>query len=66
MNIGVKIKALRKGRDLTQEQLAAQLHVSPQAISKWENGIAMPDIMLLPVIASYFGVSTDYLLGMMG
>ncbi|MBE6640594.1 MAG: helix-turn-helix transcriptional regulator [Ruminococcaceae bacterium] len=61
MNIGNKIKELRKLRGITQEQLANSIGISFQAVSKWENGIALPDITLAPVLASYFGVSMDEL-----
>jgi len=61
MNIGNKIKELRKQRGITQEQLANSIGISFQAVSKWENGIALPDITLVPIIASYFGVSMDEL-----
>ena len=61
MNIGKKIKELRKQRGITQEQLAESIGVSFQAVSKWENNIALPDITLAPVLASYFGVSMDEL-----
>ncbi len=62
INIGNKIKVLRKKQGITQEQLAERIGVSFQAVSKWENSIAFPDITLVPVIAQYFGVSTDELL----
>lgn len=62
MNIGKKIKELRKQRGITQEQLAESIGVSFQAVSKWENNIALPDITLVPILASYFGVTTDELL----
>ena len=61
MNIGNKIRELRKQRGITQEQLAESIGISFQAISKWENNIAYPDITLAPVLASYFGVSMDEL-----
>ena len=61
MNIGNKIKELRKQRGITQEQLADSIGVSFQAVSKWENNIALPDIMLAPALASYFAVSMDVL-----
>lgn len=61
MNIGNKIKILRKQRGITQEQLADSIGVSFQAVSKWENNIALPDITLAPILASYFGVSMDEL-----
>ena len=61
MNIGYKIRELRKKRGITQERLANVIGVSFQAVSKWENGIALPDITLAPVLAKYFGVSMDEL-----
>lgn len=61
MNIGNKIKALRKARGITQEQLANAIGISFQAVSKWENNIALPDITLIPMLANYFGVSMDEL-----
>lgn len=57
-----RIAALRKGKGMTQEELAERLGVSPQAVSKWENGQSCPDISLLPKLASIFGVTTDLLL----
>ena len=56
------LQTLRKNRGVTQEQLATYLGVSPQAVSKWENG-SYPDGDLLPQIADYFEVSIDYLYG---
>lgn len=61
MNIGNKIKELRKSRGLTQEQLANAIGISFQAVSKWETNIAYPDITLAPVLANFFGVSMDEL-----
>ncbi len=61
MKIGNKIRELRKRRGITQEQLAEHIGVSFQAISKWENNIALPDITMAPVLATYFGVSMDVL-----
>lgn len=61
MNIGAKIRELRKKRDMTQERLAEYLNISPQAVSKWENGTALPDISLVPQLVSFFGVSADEL-----
>ena len=60
--IGRKISDLRKEKGLKQEELAECLGVSPQAVSKWENDISCPDIMLLPKIAQLFGVTIDSLL----
>ncbi len=64
LKIGEIIKDLRKKQDVTQEKLAAYLNISYQAVSKWENGTALPDITLIPGIANFFGVSADELLGM--
>ena len=63
VKIGENIKRLRKERDMTQEQLAAELEVSFQAVSRWELGTTYPDIELLPVIAWCFDVTVDELLG---
>ena len=62
LKIGKKIKELRRQQDITQEKLADYLNISYQAVSKWENGLALPDITLLPKLANFFGVSTDELL----
>ena len=48
---------------MTQEKLAEYLNISPQAVSRWENDAAMPDVSLLSVLANLFDVTTDYLLG---
>lgn len=62
MSFGAIIKKLRLEKSLTQEQLAEMLSISPQAISRWETNLALPDISMLPVLANYFDVTTDYLL----
>ena len=62
MNIGDKIKKLRQENNLTQEELAEQLGVSFQAVSRWENYITFPDITMLPRLANMFDVTVDYLL----
>lgn len=59
MELGNKIRQLRYKTSMTQEQLAERLGVSSQAVSKWENSAAMPDISLLPDIAEVFGVTID-------
>ena len=64
LNIGKKLRQLRRERDITQEELANHLGISFQAISKWERGDGYPDITMLPVLAGYFSVSVDSLLGM--
>lgn len=61
MTIGEKIKQLRKKNDVTQEKLADYLHISYQAVSKWENNTASPDISMIVPIANFFGVPIDIL-----
>jgi transcriptional regulator with XRE-family HTH domain len=63
MYIGENIKRLRKNKNITQEKLAEYLTISCQAVSKWERAESFPDITFIIPIASYFGVSTDELLG---
>ena len=63
MNLGTNISERRKALGMTQEELASNLGVSPQAVSKWENNLSCPDISLLPAIAKIFGTSVDDLLG---
>ncbi len=58
------LRLLRRKKGLTQKELAAFINVSFQTISKWENGVTTPDISYFPVLAKYFGVSTDILLGL--
>lgn len=60
--ISEKISEFRKARSLTQEQLGTKLGISSQAVSKWEKGESMPDIMLLPQLCEIFGVTADALL----
>lgn len=62
MTLGEKLQLLRRSRGLSQEQLAAELDVSRQAISKWECGDSTPDLDKLRAICTYFGVTTDYLI----
>ena len=59
--VGSNIKKLRISKGDTQEQLARELQISFQSVSKWENGAASPDIAFLPLIAEYFGVTIDEL-----
>ena len=63
MTIGTNIKRLRVNKGITQEQLGEALGVSGQAVSKWENESALPDILFLPKLAEYFGISIDELMG---
>ena len=64
MEMGKEIRRLRNERGLTQEALAADLHVTAQTISKWECGNSVPDVQMLPEIAVYFGVTIDQLFAM--
>ena len=63
IKINEQIAFLRKQKGLTQEELANALGVTNQAVSKWESAQCCPDIQLLPLIADYFGVSIDELMG---
>lgn len=63
MDIGHTILTLRKQHNITQEKLAAEMGVSIAAVSKWETGNSMPDIVMLCALADFFGVTTDELLG---
>ena len=63
LSIGANIKRKRLERELTQEEVATQIGVSFQTVSKWERGEGYPDIEMLPVLANYFSVSVDELLG---
>ncbi len=63
IKIGAIIKELRASRGITQDQLATFLGVTPQAISRWESQNGYPDIEVLPMIADFFSVSVDELLG---
>ena len=62
MKLSEKITTLRKSNGWSQEDLAEQLNVSRQAISRWENGTALPDAQNILQISKLFGVSADYLL----
>jgi len=62
MTMGQRIAMLRKGKSMTQEQLADAMGVSAQAVSKWENDVSCPDIALLPQLAKTLGVTVDTLL----
>ena len=63
-DFGNRIKSLRLARSMTQEQLAQKLGVSAQAVSKWESGTNMPDILMLPDLSVIFGVTIDDLFAM--
>lgn len=62
--IGQNLKNFRKARNLTQEEVARHLGISFQSISKWERNDGYPDITMLPVLAHYYGVTIDELIGM--
>jgi len=63
LNIGTKIKELRRRDGRTQEALAEALGVTNQAVSRWESGGSYPDMEIVPAIANYFHVSIDEILG---
>ncbi len=62
MTLGQKIKEIRKRFGLSQEELAAIINVSRQAITKWENDGGLPDVSNLQELSKVFGVTVDYLL----
>ena len=63
LSIGKKISYYRRLNALTQEELGNLLNISAQAVSKWEQQLTSPDIMLLPDIAKVFDISIDELFG---
>lgn len=62
--VKLKIAELRKAKGISQQELADVLGISFQSVSKWETGVSMPDIGLLPDIAEFFQVTVDQLLGL--
>lgn len=62
IKVGKQISVLRKRKKITQEELARQLAVSPQAVSKWENGHTMPEVSLLVELAKILGSTIDEIL----
>lgn len=63
MDLGKNIYELRKAKAVTQEELAAELGVTAAAVSKWEKGNTLPDVLMVCALADYFAVSVDELLG---
>lgn len=63
LNLGTKIRELRRRDGRTQEALADAIGVTSQAVSRWESGGSYPDMELMPSIANYFGVTIDELFG---
>lgn len=61
-SIGTRIKELRKIKNISQEELANELSVSRQTISKWESDIVSPDINNIEMLSNFFEVSTDYII----
>lgn len=62
MNLADRIQALRKAKGISQEELADQVGVSRQAVSKWESEQSTPDLEKIIAMSGFFGVTTDYLL----
>ena len=60
--LGKKISKYRKLKSMTQEELATQLNVSAQAVSKWENDLSIPDLPILIELADIFNITMDELL----
>jgi len=63
LNLGNKIRELRRRDGRTQDALAEALGVTAQAVSRWESGGSYPDVELMPAIANYFHISIDELFG---
>lgn len=61
--LGENIRSLRTAGGITQEQFGYEMGVSAQAVSRWENGVTYPDITMLPMIADFFDVTLDELMG---
>lgn len=62
-SLGQRLQKFRKRANLTQEEVATKLNITPQAVSKWENDVSAPDISLLSEIADTYGITVDELLG---
>lgn len=62
MNLADRIQYLRKKKGISQEELADQMLISRQAVSKWESGQSAPDLEKIVMLSDYFEVTTDYLL----
>ncbi len=62
-DFGIVLRELRKSRNLTQSELGSSVGLSKAVISKYENGLGYPNFDILIHIAKYFGVTTDYMLG---
>lgn len=65
-NFGEKLRQLRRGRNMTQQELGSQIGLSKAVISKYEVGMGYPSFDILILFALFFGVSTDFLLGLDG
>ena len=63
IRLGKKLIALRREANMTQEELASYMGVSKSSVSKWETETTLPDILLLPQLATLFNVSVDELIG---
>lgn len=63
LKIAENIVRLRHEKKITQERLAEFLGVTKASVSKWETGQSMPDILMLPQLATYFDVKVDELMG---
>lgn len=63
MQMGSRVSNCRQNRNMTQEEMARRLGVTPQAVSKWERGMSIPDVSMLLDLARLLRVSTDWLLG---
>ena len=63
INVSENIVRLRRERKITQEQLAEFVGVTKASVSKWETGQSIPDVLMLPQLATFFDVTVDKLIG---
>lgn len=61
-SLGARIARYRKAKNMTQEELASQLNLTAQAVSKWENDLSAPDVSILTKLSDLLGISLDTLL----
>ena len=59
-----RLRELRKEKGITQKELAEQMNVAVSTVTRWELDVQEPDYLTLAKLAMYFGVSSDYLLGL--
>ncbi len=61
---GERVKELREDKGISIRMLAKEINIAHSAIARWENGTKLPSVESVVIVADYFGVTTDYLLGL--